>query len=266
MNVSPLHSAIYEGAIRHRRFHEVEHQFSYPVSYFYIDLEEVEQIFTLPVLFHSRFPSLFRFDRSIMMRPVNATLKSVALDACFNLTGIRPSGRVRVLTQLSAFGIGFNPVSFYYFFDENDDQDCKIVLAEITNTPWSERHSYAQVEKRSTFEKVFHVSPFLSLNYKYKWDFSNPGNTLSVHMENLPNSSNASIARSKHFDATLSLRRIPITKFNILSTLLRYPVPALKSLTAIYLHALYLWIRGATFFPHPQANDDSHTPNLSEGH
>ncbi|VTM50104.1 plasmid partition ParA protein [Klebsiella pneumoniae] len=42
-----------------------------------------------------------------------------------------------LLTQLRYFGFHFNPVNFYYCYDEADT--LRWVLAEVRNTPWNER-------------------------------------------------------------------------------------------------------------------------------
>jgi DUF1365 family protein len=42
---------------------------------------------------------------------------------------------------LRYFGHCFNPVSFYYCFDDLD-QKVEAIMAEVTNTPWKERHAY----------------------------------------------------------------------------------------------------------------------------
>ena len=47
---------------------------------------------------------------SLSMRP--------CATASLSVTGRRPSGPIRVLTHLRYFGYIFNPVTFYYCFDE----------------------------------------------------------------------------------------------------------------------------------------------------
>ena len=48
------------------------------------------------------------------------------------------------------------------------------------------------------FQKDFHVSPFLDMDYRYRWTFTNPDDCLVVHMKNLN-------GEAVEFDATLSL-------------------------------------------------------------
>ncbi len=66
-------------------------------------------------------------------------------------------------------------------------------MAEVTNTPWQERHAYVihdRLEKkdkmsfRATPKKQFHVSPFWGMDHDYEWFFSNPEEDLNVIMKN----------------------------------------------------------------------------------
>ncbi len=56
-------------------------------------------------------------------------------------TGTRPDGPDPAAHASAHFGYGFNPVSFYYCFDAADRR-VETIVAEITNTPWGERHGY----------------------------------------------------------------------------------------------------------------------------
>ena len=88
----------------------------------------------------SRRPNLVWFRRADYMGPADRPLDEVVRDRVEEELGRRPRGAVRMLTQLRTFGYVFNPVTFYYCFDEDERLDA--VVAEITNTPWNERHAY----------------------------------------------------------------------------------------------------------------------------
>ena len=97
-----------------------------------------------------------------------------------------------MLTHLRYFGIGFNPVTFYYCFDAADTR-VESIVAEITNTPWNERHAYVLTDPmpeaaprvlRYRFAKEFHVSPFMPMEMDYDWRFGVPGKRLAVNMQN----------------------------------------------------------------------------------
>ena len=103
-----------------------------------------------------------------------------------------------------------NPVSFYYCFDDSG-QRLETIVAEITNTPWKERHRYvlpvtgvgasagANARLRHfEFDKGFHVSPFMPMDMQYHWFFNEPQQRLFVHMRNFKDG-------TPLFDATLAL-------------------------------------------------------------
>jgi hypothetical protein len=169
------------------------------------------------------------------------------------LTGHRPSGDIRMLTHLRYFGYVQNPVTFYYCF-RPDSEEVDTILAEITNTPWGERHTYAigseggedgTCGRSHRFDKSFHVSPFMGMDQRYEWRFSEPGTTLRVHMRNRG-------AEGKLFDASLSLAREEITSTSLAAALARFPWMTARVLVGIYWQAFRLWGKRAPYHEHPE--------------
>ena len=119
--------------------------------------------------------NLAEFRRSDFLGPAATPLKDAVRDCVVRATGVRPAGPVRLLTHLRYAGYSFNPVSFYYCFGA-DAVTLEHVVAEITNTPWQERHAYvlssSGAQRRGgalqwTFAKAFHVSPFMPMERGY---------------------------------------------------------------------------------------------------
>lgn len=191
MPVATHVSAIYQGAVRHRRMSPVEHSFRYKVFMMYLDLDELPGLFDNHPGWGVDKRALAAFHRSDYFGPPEVPLMQAVRDAVEEKTGRRPEGPIRMLTNLRYFGYCFNPVTFYYCFDPSGTQvDC--ILAEITNTPWRERHSYIMQRhearlvgpsQRFDFPKEFHVSPFIDMDIDYAWRFSPPGERLVVHMD-----------------------------------------------------------------------------------
>lgn len=232
-------SAIYEGTVRHRRFADRTNEFTHKVALAYLDLDELPE---LPLR-----GRLVRFERSDYLGDPRVPLSDAVRTLVEERTGTRPAGPIRLLTQLRSFGHCFNPVSFYYCFG---DGGVRAVVAEVTNTPWGERHAYV-VERsgagrvlKGDSEKVLHVSPFMGMDHHYEWRVADPGESLSVHIESQRNGAVA-------FDATLSMRRRPFSRRSLAAMTARYPAANARVLALIYGHALGLKLRGATVHPHP---------------
>jgi uncharacterized protein len=243
-------SCIYEGTIRHRRS-SPPREFRHRLALAYVDLEELPRLLDGRLL-HRR-PGALRFRRGDYHGGAGVRLADAVRDSVCAQTGTRPLGAIRVLTQLRSFGHCFNPVSFYYCMSE-DGERVQAILAEVTNTPWRERHAYvlaadgshagAAVDAR--FEKALHVSPFMGMDHSYRARASAPGETLSVHIE-------SSRGGERVFDATLSLRRRELTRASARSMALRYPLATVRVLALIYAQALALKLAGARVHRHPRA-------------
>ena len=134
-----MHSALYEGWVRHRRHRPVAHEFRFPLCMVYLDLDELPELFRDSWLWSAERPALAWFRRADHLGPPDAPLAQCVRDRVAAITGRRPAGPVRLLTHLRYAGFAMNPVSFYYCFDAGGER-LEAVLAEVTNTPWRERH------------------------------------------------------------------------------------------------------------------------------
>lgn len=261
-------SAIYYGHVRHRRFEVHAHEFRYRLALAYIDLDE------LPTLLDGRLlasrPGPARFRRRHYLGDEHVPLADAVREVVANQAGLRPPGPVRVLTNLSSFGHCFNPVSFYYCMDEAAER-VDAVVAEVTNTPWGERHAYvlargskdcspaqtAAAVLAGNSTKALHVSPFMAMDQRYEWRVSVPGETLSVYVAS---SHKGDVA----FDATLSLRRRELTKTTLARMSARYPASALRMLALIYTQALRLKLMGVPMHPHPEGASHVNNSNIQQ--
>jgi DUF1365 family protein len=238
-----MESCIYEGVVRHRRFEPVSNDFEYPLFMMYLDLDELPTLFRDRWLWSCDRPAVARFRRSDHLGPSSEPLDVAVRRLVERRTGISLRGPIRLLTHLAYFGYGFNPVSFYYCFEGTE---VRVIVAEVNNTPWGEQHCYVLTGPSMHYrlEKEFHVSPFMGMQQDYAWQFTAPGRTLAVHMENFEN-------ETKLFDATLSLRREEITTWNLNRRLVSYPAMTLQVMARIYWQALKLWWKKAPYYPHP---------------
>jgi hypothetical protein len=224
----------------------------------YVDLDELPTLFDRFWLWSARGFNLAWMKREDHMGEKDQPLIEAARDRIQQATGIRTTGPIRLLTHFRYFGFGFNPVSFYYCFND-DDSELETIVCEVNNTPWGEQHTYVLAEKDNHGEgnmkvyhkaKEFHVSPFMPMDMDYNWRFNRPDERLNVHMENYA-------SESKVFDATLTLKRSPITSFQLARVLVQFPLVTLKVVTAIYFEAVRLWLKKVPFYAHPDDNNEA---------
>jgi hypothetical protein len=168
-------------------------------------------------------------------------------------TGVRPAGPIRLLTLLRNWGYYFCPLCLYYCFD-GSGQRVDAVVAEVSNTPWRERHWYVLSKVNHIGEprqlrfrhgKDFHVSPFMDMDILYEWHLTDPGADLSVAIV-------SSRGSERLFEVNLGLKRRDLSRGAMLRALARYPWMTGRVIQAIYWQAFRLWRKKCPFYPHPK--------------
>ncbi len=241
-----MNSAIYHGTVSHRRRTPVDHVFRMRLFLMYLDLGE------LPEVLRGVPSVLARFRREDYLGDPAIPLDAAVRDLVQERLGFRPAGPVRMLAHLRYLGHCFNPVVFYWCFAP-DGARVEAVVAEVTSTPWGQRHAYvaagggnAEDVLESRHEKALHVSPFMQMSIDYTWRVGVPGERLAVEIESRDDGG------ALVFDAHLLLRRRPVTRGALARVLARHPAMTLRVLAGIYGHALRLRLKGAQWHARPE--------------
>jgi len=254
-----LNSAIYSGLVRHRRLRPRRHEFDYRLFMLYLDLDELDRVFADRWLWSVERPNLVSFRRRDHMGPQDVGLDEAVRRRVRQSTGVRPAGPIRLLTHPRYLGYVFNPISVYYCFDAAGER-VQAFIAEVSNTPWNERHWYVlPVDSGGKggyhefrVDKAMHVSPFMTMDHVYDWRIGEPGERLDIHLRNT--------CRGEHlFDASLALQREPLDARHCARHLFRQPFMTGRVIAAIHWQALRLWLKGIPLQPHPDAPPATNT-------
>jgi DUF1365 family protein len=246
-----LNSALYIGNVEHRRLSPVKNIFNYSVCYYFVDLAEVQSLFNKPFLFSYNRPGLLSFNRKHYLGDSKKDLASEVSRVIKEETNEIFQGSIKILTNISYFGFCFNPVSFYYCYEEGN-KDLKYIVSEITNTPWGEKHQnvfkmpQGSEKMKIEFKKDFHVSPFMPMEIDYTWIFHAPKEDLFVYMQNRHQGE-----EKIFFDTTLKLKKRELSSKNIIKAFLQFPFITFKTVLAIYYQAAKLYIKKVPFYTHP---------------
>lgn len=244
-------SAIYRGVLRHRRLLPKAHEFTYPVFMAFLDVDRIDELCGVsPFLSHGRW-NWASFDERDHVgdpkRPLRERLREDAARAGVAL----PDGPIYLLTNLRYLGYCFNPVSYFYCYDR--DGSLATVMAEVSNT-FGEMHPYwldrsfevrTPAGRQYDFDKAFHVSPFMPMDCRYRFAFTDPGDSLVVHVKEWNEG-------QLFFDATLQLARESWSAGALHRALARHPWMTAKVIAAIHWQALRLWGKGVPVFTHPK--------------
>ncbi len=238
--VKGFSSAIYQCKVMHHRLTPKEHHFNYSVFYLWLDLDELDELAAGLTLFSRNRFNVFSFFDGDHLDMGKGTVRENLLE-WIRLQGmsVESIARVRLLAFPRVFGYGFNPVSFFYCFDAQEQPVC--VVAQVTNTfreqkPYLLREMDEAGRFRLVTPKHFYVSPFTALDLNFDFKLPVPGEKLEIHIDDLEGDRRLLLS-------ALTGDRRPLTDGRLLWYALKYPLLTLKVIFLIHWHAFLLWMR-----------------------
>ena len=243
-------SALYQGAVAHRRFRPRAHRLRYRVFWLLLDLAELDDLDRRLTFFsRNRFNLLSFHDRDHgdgAAVPLRAQIEGRLAEAGVDLGG----GSIRLLTMPRVLGYVFNPISLYYC--HRADGALAAMVYEVTST-FGLRHAYVAPVRpedrdaglvRQRAVKALYVSPFMGMDMDYVFRGQTPGERLGLTIEGRD-------ADGVLITATLGARRRRLTDPALLAATLSMPFLTLKVVAAIHWEALKLWLKGVPLTRQP---------------
>jgi DUF1365 family protein len=159
--------AVYQGEVGHLRLIPRQHGFSYNLAQYWLDCSMLnETSLASHGICFERFGA-FSYRRQDYLPGDSDLFKAVCVKVNQLGGGIVPAS-VFILTPLANWGLYFSPLTLYYCY--NEQSELCYLLAEVSNTPWNERHYYLQTmvagQQRYQHDKAFHVYGKLSQKQK----------------------------------------------------------------------------------------------------
>jgi len=246
----PSGHALLTGEVGHKRYMPKLHGFDYGVHYFWLDLELLDQIPQQGWLWSQARFAAYSYRRTDYLSGTGclteAVRKKVRELGCADSVE-----RVCMMSPLANWGYYFSPLTLYYCFDAT--KRLIALLAEVSNTPWNERHYYlvpvdSPETSRYQHDKAFHVSPFNPMDMQYHWTVTTNSEKLELGITNVKDG-------DKVFSAWFKLLLQPFETNALKALLIRRPWQNVQVMSRIYWHALKLLLKAVPVYGHPKSKE-----------
>lgn len=263
----PGDAAVCPGEVFHRRHAPTTHSFRYPVSYVWLDPDCPKDLCRPHPLWSASHPAPARFRAGDYGDGSEMSLAEVVRNELTLVIGRRPTGEIRMLTQVRRWGWLFNPITLFVVWDADPDNPICAVL-EVTNTPWKQRLRYPIALSTETdregircyagrVAKALHVSPFLDESHEYLIRLRDRGaGSFSVSIDVIPHGANEPTLVTE-----LRVERRPVTRSALSRALFSEFAPTHRVSFGIHAQAVRLWLKRVPFVPHPSKRRQRRFPS-----
>lgn len=264
-----LNSSLYSCTVIHDRKKPKKNFFRYRIFMFMFDLDELPLLAKRFFIFGYNKPNIFSFyDKDHFKKKKHQETGNTAKEKLIGYLGAegitRKPEKVLLLTHPRIFGHVFNPVSFYYCYDTNEELFC--VVAEVTNT-YGEMKMYLVTQEngnwfREVHQKHFYISPFTQLDDYLDLIVGKPGEKLKVFINDFKEN-------EMKVKTMLTGHKKTMNQLRLFKYIFRFPFLSIQIVSLIHWQALKLWIKGVKYIPkdeNPQLQKDIYYSNKDVEH
>lgn len=237
-----MNSRIYRAKVSHSRLLPMKHHFTYSLLCYAFDLDELETLGKKNWFFGYNQASLISVHDDDYLVAGQGSLKEKILQKLSGKPYILSIQKVFLVTSARFLQYAFNPVSFFYCY--NEKSEIVAVLAEVNNT-FGERHCYILDEENRAcdnvphsyeMDKKFHVSPFNDLDGHYRFRFSDLKERFSIGIDLVTEG-------ATKLCTALTGESQAFTPSNIFANSLKYPLSVFLTMPRIHWQAAKLYFR-----------------------
>lgn len=202
--------------------------------------------------------------------------------------------KILLVTHLMYYGYCFNPVSLYFILKPNtnannnsneEEEEVEAIVVEVSNTPWNEMSLYVlhpdsidtvqhyvcppgsldikYTTYRYKWRKNFHVSPFMTMDHDYDWNFQVSRDRIKVEAKMIRRNDSSNESKEEkgilYFTAGFDIQRAvhPTSTYPIqlAKVICRFPIYCFIIQLWIHYEALKLLMKGVEFVPHPKGSE-----------
>lgn len=228
----------------HCRIKPRRHQFRHQIFMFYLDLDEIDDLSRDIHLMGRNRWNMFDFRDADHLDLGGKTIKENLLKYLDQKGMADKAGRIMLLTNLRTAGYIFNPVSFYFCFDQASRPLC--VVAEIGNTFGELKPFFMGPEESadgvfdSLQTKYFYISPFIDLDVPLHFRVGIPDERLNIKIDDVKDG-------EKFLFTTMSGPRVPLNNKNVFKYAVCFPFVTLKVIMLIHWHAFLLYLKKVSY-------------------
>lgn len=241
-----MHSSLFNCHVHHRRTSPQPYGFGSRLFMWHLDLGDLPALSRqLHLLSHNR-SNVYSFRDTDHLYLGAPTLRE-NVERYLRQEGVGETlGRLSLLTNLRTFGYVFNPVSFFFCHDLEDQP--LAVIVEVHNTFGELKPFLLKREDLRgqgfcrTHPKFFYISPFSGLDEQLEIRVEWPVDRLKIQVNTWRHGEPKPFFRS-----ALTGSPVPLTNRSLLGYSLRFPLVTLKVISLIHWHAFKLYLKKVPF-------------------